>query len=513
MKYKGALLGLFLIALLSIISLATQWNPFPNTDYNQIRFFSDLIVNRGTFNYEHPLNSQFKYPVVGIRGLMNFEGDLLGPSVIPGVVMVYALFQGAGEPLLYLINPLFTLLTLIFLYLTLDKYIFPNSRETTLLVVLFFSLSASFLYVSATPFKDIIVACCFFAMIYYSFRFIEGGRLSSLTLVTLFLGLSVWMNYPAVVFAFPLGIAFLIKQRKEFLKPKNLVIALVVLFLVMFPLVYFQEQFTGGFLKFNSPLLRINYSQAYQTPGILSFLLDFGIEKLFVNFFNQVFFLSPIIIFFSLVGFVKVLLDRSEESFNLKVLFWILLLQTLFYLPKRWSGEDFIGSPGTSYSRYLLVSWGIFFVFGMKELRKRVNSKKVLMFVLSSILILGIFTGLYGQMSIKYFIDTSDWAANLRGQIRDETTENSVFFVGFYDKYVYPTREMVIYPAIPRDERLQETINIASYYCSEGREIYFTKENPSNELDFSFEEYRKAFEGSGYSFKEKFGYVFEIRCP
>lgn len=513
MKTKTILLMSLLVVLLSVVSIATQWNPFPNTDYNQIRFFADLVIQKGTFSYEHPLNSQFKYPVVGIRGLMNFEGDVLGPSVIPGVVIVYSIFRGIGEPLLYLVNPLFTLLTLFFFYLILDKYIFPDSRATTLIVTTFFGLSAAFLYVSATPFKDIIVACCFFVMIYYSFNFIEKGKLLSLSLASLFLGLSVWMNYPAVVFAFPLGVAFLIKRRREFLNVKNLTIALLVLFLVMFPLVYFQEQFTGGFMKFNSPILRINYSQAYQTPGILSFLLDFDFQKLFVNFVNQVFFLSPIIVFFSVIGFINVFLKKSANSFNLKILFWILVLQTLFYLPKRWSGEDFVGSPGTSYSRYLLVSWGIFFTFGIKEFFKKVNSRKVLMVVLSLILVLGIFTGIYGQMSVKYFIDTSNWAADLRDQIRGETADDSVFFVGFYDKYIYPTREMIIYPAIPREERIVETINMAYYFCSEGREVYFTRENPSSELDFSFNEYKSAFEKEGFMFEEKFGYVFRVRCP
>jgi hypothetical protein len=513
--YKIMIFSLLIIFLIAIF-LVTQKHEFPNTDFNQINLFSKLILEESTMHYDNPLNNRFNYPIFGIRGLMNFGSNkLLSSTVIPGVVIVYALFGGISKNLTNLINPLFILLSLLFFYLILKKFIFKDRGVLTFITLILFSLSASFIYVSGTPFKDIIATSIFLASLYYSFKVIKNNQNNDLILFSILLSVSIWLNYVSVIFFLPSFIFAIYKWKFEIFNIKKILIFIIPFLIVFIPLVLYQINYTGGFLKFNSPDFVLNYNNPESNPrGIFSFLLSFNTDKLYHNFLNQIVFLSPIIAITFLLSLPLLLIVR-DKKFNiyLSILLFIILLQFMFFLTKSWSGEGFIGSSGTSYVRYLLVSWGFIFTLSVFTLSKLIKNKKSLLIIIMLILCGGIISGIYSEMSIDYFIETSSWTNSFKEKIVENTPEGAIIFSGYNDKYIYPVRTIAIYPAIPKDIRVNYTTEMIDSLCAEGEDIYFTRENPPSELGFSFEEYKKAFLEKGIMLNHKFDSLYEISCP
>lgn len=480
-------LSTFVVSL--SLNFATQKHSFPNPDTNQIYLFSDLLGKNQTLWFYNELNVKYDVPIFGIRGLLNFGHDYFVPSVIPGIIVVQALFKFANVPIL-LVNPIFVLVGLYFFYKMTKIFIFKSGFWSLLATVTYFS-SGVFIHNSSLPFKDLVATATFFAGLYYILDGIHNKKTSSFALFGFFAGVTMWMNYPNIIFYLPVLVLHLFTIRKEILERQNLknfIIAFVFFIPLFISLYMYQVTVYDGFLNFNSPLHSLNHYEAFNVrSSITSFVLNVDVNQLLVNFFTQFFLVNPILIAFSILGFLYVGLDcvmKRRVNKVITILLVMVAMQFLFYLGKTWYGEFLLGSVATSYSRYLLVSWGVLVILSIGAIKRMVepltthHTRKGLILIMLIIyfVVSGLVTGLLAPQAIKYDIEISEWSHEIRNDITKNTPRNSIIFTSYFDKHVFPVRETAVYVALPKEERLNKTIHLIKELLDDGYSIYIVDE-------------------------------------
>jgi hypothetical protein len=196
---------------------------------------------------------------------------------------------------------------------------------------------------------------------------------------------------------------------------------------------------------------------------------------------------DPILISFSILGSLYVIYDGIKKKKVNKVLLVLLVLvalQFLFYLGKPWYGDFLKGSVVTSYSRYLLISWGVFIILSVNAIRRVIyalrvrHSRKKLVLILLFVyfVVSGLVSGLLSQWAIKYDIEVSEWSHEVRNDIIENTPKNSIIFTSYSDKHIYPVRQTAIYVSIPKEERLNKTIYLMKELLDDGYSVYLVDE-------------------------------------
>lgn len=479
-KYFEVIFFLCIFIISLFLNLAVQKYQFPNTDTNQNDLFSNLLIEQGLFRYKNELNQKYNPPIFGIRGLLNF-GDGFVPSSIPGMIIILALFKFVSSKIIFLINPIFVFIGLYFFYRIIDKFVFKSKQHSLVTITIYF-FSGAFLYVSSTPFRNLVATSLFFVGLYYFLNAIYEQRRVNFLLFGFFAGVTIWLDYPSIVFYLPIVILYLLDIKKKFFERENLksfTYCFTSFMVVFFPLYIYQVKLFNGFLNFNNPLFQLNHFLVSNNTGVLNFILTVDFHKLFINFYNQFFLVNPLLISFSIFALVFVFLKYKKEKRVNKVLIVflaIILMQFLFYLSKDWSGVFFKSSVGTSFARYLLISWGLLIVLAVYTIKRLVDKKFILIILIIFFIFSGLNTGLYSDMAIKYFIDKSKWANNFKEEIILKTPENSIIFTSFYDKYIYPVRQTAVYVAIPEDERINKTLMLMKNLLEDRYSVYIVDE-------------------------------------
>ena len=481
-------LSIFVVSL--FLNFATQKYSVPNTDMNQTDLFSDLLTKNQTLWYHDQMNVRYGIPIFGIRGLLNFGNDYFVPSVSPGTIIIQALLKFANLSTFF-INPIFVVIGLYFFNKIVSIFIFNNRFWSLVTTTIYFS-SGAFIFVSSVPFKDLVATATFFVGLYYILNGIYDKKALNFALFGFFASVTMWMSYPNIIFYLPVLALHLFTVRNEILKRqnlKNLIITLVFFFPLLFSLYIYQVTLFDGFLNFNNPVFRLNHYEANiaHQSSISSFILNVNIDQLPVNVFNQIFLVNPILISFSILGLLYVIFDGIKKKRVNKVslvLLALVAMQFLFYLGKAWSGVIFRGSAGTSYSRYLLISWGVLIILSVGAVKRMVNAlnigyaskRTVLTLIFICLVFSGLISGLYSSMAVISYIETSEWANKLRNDIIENTPKNSIIFTSYYDKYIYPARQTAIYVAIPEEERLNKTIYLMKELLEDDYSVYIVDE-------------------------------------
>ncbi|HRT39850.1 MAG TPA: glycosyltransferase family 39 protein [Candidatus Woesebacteria bacterium] len=485
-------LTLLLIFIISIlVNYSIQKNNFPNTDTNQNDLFSNLLISNKSYKYINNLNLKYSPPIFGIRGLLFFKDGFV-PSSLPGMIFLVALFKLVSPKLLFLLNPLFSVLCLIYVHKIINKYVFSDHIISTLCIVIIY-LSGPFLYVSNTPFKDLPSTTFFIIGLFFLLEAIYKDKKIPYFLFGLFAGISMWFNYPSVLFYLPFILLLLWDPQKGCLKKikiKNIIIASIPFSFLFILLYFFQTKTYNGFLNFNNPIYNLNHYQlSSSSNGILSFIFKINIKNFITNIINQVFFVNPILVSLSIISILKIFLKKLNKSVDiiLKYLFYIVILQCLFFVGKNWSGSGFVGSVGTSFSRYLLISWIIIVVIGVYYLHNILKTKIIFYISIFILLVTNIYQAFLSDMSIKYFLDTSKWTNTFQTQILKKTENNAIIFTNMYDKYIYPVRQTAIYVSIPETTRTQTSITLINELLKDNIPVYIMKEKDSESILYNIQ--------------------------
>jgi len=432
--------------------------------------------------------------------------------------MIQALFKLINLPTFF-INPIFVLIGLYFFNKIVDIFIFNNRFWSLFATAIYFS-SGAFIHNSSLPFKDLVATATFFVGLYYILNGIYNKKASNFALFGFFAGVTMWMSYPSIIFYLPVLALHLFTIRNEILKRqnlKNLIITLIFFFPLLFSLYIYQVTVFDGFLNFNNPVFRLNHYEAFNVrSSISSFVLNVNINQLPVNFFNQIFLVNPILISFSILGFLYVIYDCIKKKKVNKVLLVLLVLvamQFLFYLGKTWYGDFLKGSVATSYSRYLLISWGVLIILSVSAIKRMVNSltvrhtrkKSALILLIIYFVVSGSVVALF---SLKPDIENSEMANKLRNDITKNTPKNSIIFTSYYDKHIYPVRQTAIYVAIPEEERLNKTLYLMKELLEDGYSVYIVDERDDYSISPVLS--KDIFEKNGLKTERAFGKFYRI---
>ncbi len=514
-------IGLFLTMFVFSLSLnfATQRYGVANTDINQTDLFSNLLLRNRVLKYSNPLNEKYAVPIFGIRGLLNFGENYYVPSVLPGMIILQTTFKSVNLPT-FLVNPIFVLIGLWFFNKTTNIFVFKKTFWSFSATAIYFS-SGAFIFVSSLPFKDLIATSTFFAGLYYILNGIYEKKTSDFALFGFFAGITMWMNYLNVIFFLPALGLYLLTIRSKITKRVNLMNLMIscMFFLPFFISLYvYQVTLYGGFLAFNDPVLRLNHYEEFsvQRSSIYDFILNMDITNLLTNFYNQFLLVSQLLVFLGLLGFLVIFIDTVKGKKLNRVLIVLLItvaLQFFFYLGKTWSGVSLKGSVGTSYSRYLLISWGVIVIFAVSSIRRLVDwlrvghvlKRGILALLLAFLILSGLTTGLTSKMAVASWIDTTGWTNEFKKDIAQNTPEKSVIFTSFYDKFVYPARQTAVYVAIPEGERMNKTLFLMRELLEDGYSVYMVYEEDAYAISPALE--KDAFERSGLQTEQAFSSV------
>ncbi len=514
------LLGSFAFSL--SLNFATQRYGVANTDINQIDLFSNLLLTNRTLEYSNPMNGRYSVPIFGIRGLLNFGENHFVPSVLPGMIMLHVLFKFANLPT-YLINPLFVLVGLWFFEKTIRVYIFRQRFWSFFTTAIYYFLGA-FIFVSSLPFKDLAATSTFFAGLYYLLNGIYEKKASSFAFFGFFAGVTMWMSYLNVIFFLPALGLYVLTIQKKIAKRKNSMnlLACCVFFLPLFISLYvYQVSLFGGFLAFNEPVSSLNHYEEFNTQrgGAFDFILNMNIADLFVNFYNQFFLVNHLLILLSTLGLFFIFLDIAKGKEINRIVIVLLItagLQFFLYLGKTWSGVSFRGSVGTSYSRYLLISWGVIVILAVSAIKRSVEAlrssnvrkKGILALLFSWLVLSGLITGLTSRLAVMSWIETTEWTNDFKRDIVQNTPGKSVIFTSFYDKFIYPARQTAVYVAIPEGERISKTLFLMRELLEDGYFVYIVHEK--DEYAISPVSEKDVFERSGLKTEQAFSSVRDI---
>lgn len=487
----GLFLSMFIVSL--FLNFSTQKYRVPNTDINQIDLFSDLLIKNQTLRYENGLNEEYGVLIFGIRSLLNFGGNYFVPSVLPGIIMIQSSFKFVNLPT-FLINPVFVLVTLWFFNKIVSSFIF-NERFWSLSTTVIFFSSGAFIFVSSLPFKDLVATSTFFAGLYYLLNGIYDKKAANFALFGFFAGVTMWINYPNVLFYLPALGLYLLTVRNEMFKKQNLknLIICFMFFLPLFVSLYvYQVSLFGSFLGFYNPAFSLNHYEEFNIDrgNVSSFIFNVNAYSLVENFYNQFFLVNLLLISLSIFGFLIIVFDilkGKKANGVLSVMLMVVAMQFFFYLGKTWSGVSYQGCVGTSYSRYLLISWGVLVILSVYSVKRILNSlnagqmlrKRVLALLIIYLIVSGFAVGLGSKMAVGSWIETSEWAIELRNDLINNTPENSVIFTSFYDKFLYPARQTAIYVAIPEGERTNKTLTLMRELLEDGYPVYIVDERDS----------------------------------
>jgi len=441
--------------------------------------------------------------------------------MMPGIIVIQALFKSVNLPTFF-INPIFVLLGLYFFNKIVSIFIFKDKFWSLAATTIYFS-SAAFIHFSSLPFKDLVATATFFVGLYYILIGIYDKRASNFALFGVFAGVTMWVSYPNVIFYLPALALHLFTIRNEILKIqnlKNLIITLIFFSPFFISLYIYQVRLFDGFLNFNNPILRLNHYEEFNVPvSISSFVLNVNVKQLLVDFFNQIFLVNPILVFFSILGLLYFLFDvikKKKVNKVLLVLIALVTVQFLFYLGKTWYGEFLQGSVATSYSRYLLISWGVLIILAIGAIKRIINAlrvrysrkKLVLILLFVYFVVSGLISGLFSPMTISSDIEVSEWANELRNDIIENTPKNSIIFTSYYDKHIYPVRQTAIYVAIPKEERLNKTMHLMKELLEDGYSVYIVDERDDYAISPVLS--KDIFEKNGLKTERAFGSFYRI---
>ena len=540
-KINTKLKILFLIAVFGVFTAISydlnQYNVYTTPDFTTNIFFSELVSDEYTLKYCNDYN-------VSIFGGRTFarakdEGCATHASM-HGYILILGIFRMISDSLIYFVNPLFAIISLIFFY-KISRLFF--NEKTSILGVILLSFSASFFYYSVLYFNNIVLLGFLLGGIYFFFRLLQTNATKYYLLFPLFLSIAIWIRYPVVIFSIPLVIGFFSKEyRKNFYllnrdenritiknsNEKKLLLSAFMFLIMLLPLLLLNIHLYGHPLGWvTTPEMQLSYHiykglspEQTENTSIVPF---YGFDIMFNNL-KYILKLNSIISIFFIISIVYFLVNKNRrgEIFFCNS-FWILMSITvfyfLFYLGNTWTGYYYTSfSINTSLARYLLPVYAIMILLSsyiISSLFKYdwVRINKILTITLIIILLTAYITFNLnlvvnedlGLNSIKSSVSKYVYRQNIILDVVPE--KDAVIFTKYSDKWIFPERITAIYVAFPPETRMEQTSILVKKLLIEGVPVYFVDEDwlqkisgRANVFDnFTTKEYLSEFEKNDMS--------------
>lgn len=504
---KQIILFLFIFILYSVFSFNLNWDSksFPNTDINQNYLFSEKVKETNKLEFKQEENENYSLPIFGIRGTAVKSENTSVPTSMFGFIFALGIIRKASDYLIPFINPLFATLAIVYLY-HLTKLLFKDSDTIPILSTLLFTFSAPLIFTTAFLYNNILSLFLFLASVYHLYNYLEKEKYLDIWLFLTFLVAAFFVRYVNILFAMPL-IIYLFKEFK-FNENKLKAIPLAVLGLGSFFLfLYLNIRLYGDLFGFLRPGFILGdftaFTEAVNQSSLVERIFPFNLNDFFVNLWRHMITVNPFITTGFIFG-VGILVKAKRKE--LLPLFFVIILQLLFYLGRGWSGEAFTASVGTSYARYLLITTAFTAVFTAVALdylaTRQQFFRRVIIFLIPLYILFNFYLFFAGPLGYSYFVATKRWNDYLIRQVDDRTRKDSVFYVGLTDKYFYPYRTTAIITSIQKEERLQKLAELIRETEDNKKAAYYVGENKVREDEISESDYLEFFNRNGFWFQK-----------
>lgn len=510
LKYKKINLisnGCFILAFLLLFFLnfyTFEYLFFPD-DAVQCLFFSQNILKNGTPNYYNPLNSQFE-KIFGMRGFYILDNGQSAPNYMLGNIILTAIFMGISKYALYLFNLTFCFLLFVFFYKTIN--LFLKNKVKSKIITLLLAFFAPFLFY-ASVYTNVLPAASFFLIaVYFSLKFVQNKNKKYFYLFLLFSLLTFWIRYEYIILFVPFFfyIIYSIKNKKIKFKFTHILWSILIISLLIFPFIYYNlSTYDGvlGFLTSNATVLRdFEHTTIIKEQNILFFQSgDFLFHNVKTQILNNFIFI-PIIFFLYLISLITII---KKKEYTLLTFYSIPLIQIIYYYGAKWGGYNIINVVGgSSYIKYILPSWIIMFflasylLINLSNKKNRyVINKKVLIVVFLVFIVLNLNFVIFSCWGLQDYHERIENVMSFREEILQNTPDDSILFLKYLDKEIFPLRETAIYQSFPQDTRRKQVTSVIKNLLDNGYDIYFVNEDKIIKKGYSFREYKKYFEEEG----------------
>lgn len=466
--YKQRKFFIFLCLLLLISAFFYNYtniwghNWFKHPDETGTYLMGKHLYETGNLEMEADLNNKFKTSAFTPAALF-YNGKKIVPLKAYGVYFLNALGFSMGQNGPFYLITLMALLSTVFLYLIVSNLF---NEKIASLSCTFWSLSFPMIYWANSIYANIPALAFFIIGLYFLIRITKNNEHKYLNyiLMGLFLSISIFTRYEYIIFTLLL-LPIFIKFFKKFRKIKLLLI-LILFIVVITHILILNSRFYGSpfalaytmpkLLKMQEQNSNINGVQYVTQNTSLGNKLKSAIlgitqrflmqdlspnwQRIFDNFNNSIFKISPLLIILGLLGFFIFLFQKNNNKIYLISLFLIVLLWSYDTLGGYHWGETemWIGSV---YVRYLLIDFlflAIFSSYFLLHLEKKVNLslfKKfipiILIFFFSWNLIL-LFTK---PDNLNDTISQKERFYKIN-QVTEQLPNSAIIVTGFYDKAI-----------------------------------------------------------------------------
>jgi hypothetical protein len=468
-------------------------------------YFSRILAKTHSLEYCESLSNKYSTNIFGSRGFKITKDNCLSHGSMHGFIYILAVIQAVSDKLLFIVVPVFSLLTLIYFFKL--NNLLSGAKSSILAVILLFC-SPSFLFYSNALMNNIPALFALTAYIFYLVRGIKSSSWKDMSLSHFFIGTMIFIRYESVLFLAPEAcvILSLIIRKKLGFRLSKYLISLTFLIVFLVALAVINVSLYGGVFKFKgSPGTQLAsvlyYNQTVDTQKLLPFLPSFSLEVLSNNLLRFLVIYNPVILIFFITKLIKLFAKKQiYQSVNI-VLLGIFLLPICFYLSSVWGGYFEKNTIlGTSYVRYLLPSYAVMLIFAAKDIYQ--HSQKLLIAFIC--VVFGVTFTISSNGGLSEFVTSQQNYLSKKQYFVNFIPEgNAIVFTTYSDKYFFPERKTAIYTTFDEINRINSTDKIIHKLLQDNIPVYFVIEDWAYGYDiYKSEDYFQKFRSSGLILNE-----------
>ncbi len=480
--------GLFFY-FFNYFNIRNNYNPivFNSPDETSNYFFAVNFAKNNSLSYQTNIDEKINF-LIHPRSIAVNDNKLIPISFI-GLPLIYGgIAKIFGISIIRYLTPIFAIIGIIFFFLLISKIF---DKRTGLISSLLLFINPAYWYYSNKLLMHNILFISLLIITFYLFIIsVQKQKILYWILWGFTLGLTLLTRLSEFLWILFVFLIILILNRKK-INYKKFIIGIIILFITITPMFYFNKINNGAYLKFSyTQNIDPNISSTIGEKNSIvrnakNIIFPFGINIKNIIYIKYNFLLKlnwpfSLILFFSLVIlFIK----RKQLTHHEKIyiLCWILIsFYILIYYGSMKITDDAIPNSvtiGSSYIRYLLP----FFVFAVPiialAIQKLVQKNRKTTVLIVAFVILFLSSWSYdlvnskGLNSLENTSNNIEKFKNLREKIIENTENNAIIFTNRFDKFIFPHRNVVyLYnTSILNYKHIKNfnNINIPIYYFDE----------------------------------------------
>lgn len=510
---KNLISIIFIVILITTITFTIiasyKNNGFINVnspDALQTNLFASSIVENKEIIFCVHINNSLADNILGSRGLFyvpNMPGCLTHSNQ-HGFILIVAMFKSISELLLPLINPLFFILIICYIYLITN--LIYKDKKSTILSIIIFILSPVAIFYSINIFNNLAESLFLLMSIYYFLKWKESNNNSCLILMSITLALATWIRYPSILYILPF-ILILIMEREK-IKLRSFIVPIAIFFILILMLLILNFHLYGTIFGSVSTNLDSNKSTAnadyyfYDRGESIVYLLPFyGFDIYLSNVFRYLILIFIPISLFVFASFFSGIFNKKNiiKSYSL-ITFFIVLINTFIYFGSIWNGYHFnFLTVGNSYVRYFTLPYILMIILVSKNIKDLLRKNHIFIFLIMIVLIFSFINfSVNANSGILSTIQINKRANLEKNNLLSQIPEKAIVFTVLKDKYLFPERMTAIYSSYPEEDRINLTTSAVLNLLNLGYSVYFLDDGTPNSYDiYPIQSYFEEFENHG----------------